>query len=163
MGVLKRFQKVNHNTSLSLGKLRIGGATLGLILLLGIGEKFVSQRFDLSPEVASMVSSAVGAVISLLFVTVVVFKLVRLTPRNRWAIVSFFGFTALIGQVFFILVHLGEEGKGLSEYFPYDVICSVVAFVGGYIAWRVHTTRSRRIKLEREARINRRKRSANVL
>ena len=163
MGIIKRFRKVNHNTSLSLGKLRIGGATLGLILLLGIGEKFVMQRFNLSPEVASVMSSAVGAVISVLFVTVGVFKLARLTPRNRWAIVSFFGFSALIGQVFVILVHLGEEKSGLSDYFPYDVILSVVAFVGGYIAWRVYTTRLRRIKLEREERINRRKRRVDVL
>ena len=157
MGIIKRFRKINHNTSLSLGKLRIGGATLGLILLLGIGEKFVIQRLNLSPEVASVVSSAVGAVISVLFVTVVVFKLVRLTPRNRWAIVSFFGFSALIGQMFFILVHLGEEKSGLSEYFPYDVLVAAVAAVGGYIAWRVHTTRLRRIKLERKARIKRRR------
>ena len=157
MGIIKRFRKVNHNTSLSLGKLRIGGVTIGLILLLGIGEKLVPQWFNLSPDVASVVSSAIGALISVLFVAVVALKLVRLTPRNRWSIVSFFGFTALIGQVLFILVHLGEEKSGLSEYFPYDVIVAAVAAVGGYIAWRVHTTRLRRIKLEREERINRRR------
>ena len=157
MGIIKRFRKVNHNTSLSLGKLRIGGVTIGLILLLGIGEKLVPQWFNLSPDVASVVSSAIGALISVLFVAVVALKLVRLTPRNRWSIVSFFGFTALIGQVFFILVHLGEEKSGLSEYFPYDVIVAAVVAVGGYIAWRVHTTRLRRIKLEREERINRRR------
>ena len=56
-----------------------------------------------------------------------------------------------------ILLNLDEEGKGLSGYFPYDMIIAIVAAVGGYIAWRIYTIRLRRIKFEREARISRRR------
>ena len=50
MGIIKRFQKFNHNTSLSLGKVRMGGVTLGFIFMLGIGEKVIQRQLDLSPE-----------------------------------------------------------------------------------------------------------------
>ena len=36
MGVIKRFRKLNHNTSLSLGKLRIGGFAIAFILIVGL-------------------------------------------------------------------------------------------------------------------------------
>ena len=157
MGIVKRFRKLNHNTSLSLGKVRMGGVTLGFIFLLGIGEKLVQRWLDLSPETSYIIGQAVGFVICVLFASMIGLRLARLTPRNRWAMISIFGFGMLVGQIVSVLTHIGEEKSGLSEYFPYDVILSVVAGVGGYIAWRVHTTRLRRIKLEREARIKRRR------
>ena len=157
MGIVKRFRKLNHNTSLSVGKVRIGGITLGLMFLLAIGEKFIPRWLNLSPESSYMVGQAAGFVICVVFVSVIALRLSRLTPRNRWAMISIFGFGALVGQVMSVLLNLDEEGRGLSEYHPYDVILGVVAFVGGYIAWRVHTTRLSRIKLEREARIKRRR------
>ena len=157
MGIVKRFRKLNHNTSLSLGKVRMGGVTLGFIFLLGIGEKLVQRWLDLSPETSYIIGQAVGFVICVLFASMIGLRLARLTPRNRWAMISIFGLGMLVGQIVSVLTHIGEEKSGLSEYFPYDVILSVVAGVGGYIAWRVHTTRLRRIKLEREARIKRRR------
>ena len=157
MGIVKRFRKLNHNTSLSLGKVRMGGVTLGFIFLLGIGEKLVQRWLGLSPETSYIIGQAVGFVICVLFASMIGLRLARLTPRNRWAMISIFGLGMLVGQIVSVLTHIGEEKSGLSEYFPYDVILSVVAGVGGYIAWRVHTTRLRRIKLEREARIKRRR------
>ena len=157
MGIVKRVRKLNHNTSLSLGKVRMGGVTLGFIFLLGIGEKLVQRWLDLSPETSYIIGQAVGFVICVLFASMIGLRLARLTPRNRWAMISIFGFGMLVGQIASVIAHIGEEKSGLSEYFPYDVILSVVAGVGGYIAWRVHTTRLRRIKLEREARIKRRR------
>ena len=38
MGIIKRLQKLNSDTSLSLGKVRMGGFAIALILLLGIGD-----------------------------------------------------------------------------------------------------------------------------
>lgn len=155
MGIVKRFRKINHNTSLSLGKVRMGGITLGLIFLLGIGEKFVPRWLNLSPETSYIIGQAVGFVICVLFVAMIGYRLARLTSRNRWAMISIFGFGALAGQIATVLVNIGEEKSGLSEYFPYDFIISTVVAIGGYIAWRVHTTRLRRIKFERECRIKR--------
>lgn len=150
MGIVKRFRKLNHNTSLSLGKVRIGGITLGLMFLLAIGEKFIPRWLNLSPESSYMVGQAAGFVICVVFVSVIALRLSRLTPRNRWAMISIFGFGMLVGQIASVIAHIGEEKSGLSDYFPYDVILSAVAAVGGYIAWRVHTVRLRRIKLDRE-------------
>lgn len=157
MGIVKRFRKLNHNTSLSVGKLRVGGLTIAFILIVGLGWKLISKKLNLSPEEAHLVNEIVGHAIAVLFVVVVGYRLLRLSARNRWAMISSFGFGALVGQIMSVLLNLNEEGRGLSDYFPYDVILSVVAFVGGYIAWRIHTTRLRRIKLEREARIKRRR------
>ena len=157
MGIVKRFRKLNHNTSLSLGKVRMGGITIAFIFLLGIGEKFVPRWLNLSPETSYIIGQVTGFVICVLFASMIGLRLARLTPRNRWAMISIFGFGMLVGQIVSVLTHIGEEKSGLSEYFPYDVILSVVAGVGGYIAWRVHTTRLRRIKFEREARIKRRR------
>ena len=159
MGIIKRFRKLNHNTSLSLGKVRIGGIAIGFILIVGLGWKILSRKLELSPEVFSIANEAVGTAIAVIFVSIVAVKLARLTPRNRWAMICIFGFGSLVGLIMGILLNLGEEGKGLSEYFPYDMIIGIVATVGGYIAWRVHTTRLRRIKQEREDRIRRHKRS----
>lgn len=150
MGIVKRFRKLNHNTSLSLGKVRMGGVTLGFIFLLGIGEKLVQRWLDLSPETSYIIGQAVGFVICVLFASMIGLRLARLTPRNRWAMISIFGFGMLVGQIASVIAHIGEEKSGLSDYFPYDVILSAVAAVGGYIAWRVHTVRLRRIKLDRE-------------
>ena len=157
MGIIKRFQKINHNTSLSLGKVRMGGITLGFTFLLGIGEKVIQRQLDLSPETSYIIGQATGFVICVLFASMIGLRLARLTARNRWAMISIFGFGMLVGQIISVLTHIGEEKNGLSEYFPYDIILSVVAGVGGYIAWRIHTTRLRRIKFEREARIKRRR------
>ena len=159
MGIIKRLQKLNHNTSLSLGKVRIGGIAIGFILIVGLGWKLLSRKLNLSPEMFSIANEVVGTAIAVIFVSIVAIKLARLTPRNRWAMICAFGFGSLVGLIMGILLNLGEEGKGLSEYFPYDMIIAIVATVGGYIAWRVHTTRLRRIKLEREDRIRRHKRS----
>ena len=159
MGIVKRFRKLNHNTSLSLGKVRMGGITLGFIFLLGIGEKVIQRWLDLSPETSYIIGQVVGFVICVLFASMIGLRLARLTARNRWAMISIFGFGALVGQIAAVLMNIGEEKSGLSEYFPYDVILSVVAGVGGYIAWRVHTTRLRRIKFEREMRIKKRRRT----
>ena len=150
MGIVKRVRKLNHNTSLSLGKVRMGGVTLGFIFLLGIGEKLVQRWLDLSPETSYIIGQAVGFVICVLFASMIGLRLARLTPRNRWAMISIFGFGMLVGQIASVIAHIGEEKSGLSDYFPYDVILSAVAAVGGYIAWRVHTVRLRRIKLDRE-------------
>ena len=157
MGIVKRFRKLNHNTSLSVGKLRVGGLTIAFILIVGLGWKLISKKLNLSPEEAHLVNEIVGHAIAVLFVVVVGYRLLRLSARNRWAMITIFGFGMLVGQIVSVLTHIGEEKSGLSEYFPYDVILSVVAGVGGYIAWRLHTTRLRRIKLEREARIKRRR------
>ena len=157
MGIVNRFRKLNHDTSLSLGKVRIGGITLGLIFLLGIGGKLVARWSVLSPETALMVSQAMDFAVSLLFVSVIVVRLARLTSRNRWAMICIFGSGALIGQIVSVLMNMDEVQNGLSDYFPYDVICYALAAVGGYIAWRIQTVRLQRIKLEREARIKRRK------
>ena len=158
MGIVERFRKLNHNTSLSLGKVRMGGITLGFIFLLGIVEKFVPRWLNLSLETSYIIGQVTGFVICVLFASMIGLRLARLTARNRWAMISIFGFGMLVAQVASVIAHIGEEKSGLSEYFPYDVICSVVAAIGGYIAWRVHTTRLRRIKLEREDRIKRHKR-----
>ena len=156
MGIIKRLQKLNSKTSLSLGKVRMGGFTIALILLLGIGEKLISRWLNLTPEVENIVSESMSFAVAALFISVVVFRLARLTSRNRWAMICIFGSGALAGQIVSVLCHLGEEKSGLSEYFPYDVILYVVAIVGGYIGWRIATARVRRIKLEREERIKRR-------
>lgn len=160
MGIVKRFRKLNHNTSLSLGKVRIGGITLGLIFLLGICDKFVARWFNLSPESSYIVSQTIGFVICVVFASVIALRLARLTPRSRWAMISIFGFGMLVGQIVALLTHIGEEKNGLSEYFPYDVILYILAAVGGYIAWRVHTVRLRRILLERQAKAMRKRRNA---
>lgn len=160
MGVIKRFRKLNHNTSLSLGKLRIGGFAIAFILIVGLVWKILSKRLNLSPETFNLVNEVVGWAIAVLFVAVVAVKLARLTSRNRWAMISIFGFSALAGQIAAILLNLNEEGKGLSEYFPYDIILYIVAAVGGYIAWRVATVRLQHIKLARESRIKRHRRNS---
>ena len=157
MGIIKRIQKLNSDTSLSLGKVRMGGLAIALILLLGIGEKLIPRWLDLSPEVANIVSKAIGLAIAALFVAIVAIRLMRLSARSRWAMICIFGSGALAGQIVSVLCHIGEEKSGLSEYFPYDVILYIVAIVGGYIGWRVATARIRQIKLEREERIQRRK------
>ena len=159
MGVIKRFRKLNHNTSLSLGKLRIGGFAIAFILIVGLGWKILSKRLNLSPETFNLVNEVVGCAIAVLFVSIVAVKLARLTSRNRWAMISIFGFGGLAGQIASILLNLNEENKGLSEYFPYDVILCIVAAVGGYIAWRVATARLQRIKLDRTERILRHRRN----
>ena len=156
MGIIKRIQKLNSDTSLSLGKVRMGGLAIALILLLGIGEKLIPRWLDLSPEVANIVSKAMGFVVAAFFIAIVAIRLMRLSARSRWAMICIFGSGALAGQIVSVLCHIGEEKSGLSEYFPYDVILYIVAIVGGYIGWRVATARIRRIKLEREERIRRR-------
>ena len=158
MGIVKRLRKLNHNTSLSLGKIRIGGFAIAFMLIVGLGWKIISKRLELSPETFNLVNEVVGCAIAVLFVSIVAVKLARLTPRNRWAMICIFGFGSLVGLIMGILLNLGEEDKLLSDYFPYDTIIAVIAFVGGYIAWRVHTSRLRCIKLEREDRIRRHKR-----
>ena len=154
MGIIKRIQKLNSDTSLSLGKVRMGGLAIALILLLGIGEKLIPRWLDLSPEVANIVSKAISFVVAAFFIAIVAIRLMRLSARSRWAMICSSG--ALAGQIVSVLCHIGEEKSGLSEYFPYDVILYIVAIVGGYIGWRVATARIRRIKLEREERIRRR-------
>ena len=157
MGIVKRIRKINHNTSLSLGKVRMGGFAIAFILIVGLGWKILSTKLNLSPETFDLVNEVVGCAIAALFVSIVAVKLARLTSRNRWAMISIFGFGALAGQIMSILLNIDEEGKGLSGYFPYDMIIAIVAAVGGYIAWRIYTIRLRRIKFEREARISRRR------
>ena len=155
MGIIKRFCKIDQEMSLSLGKLRMGGLAVAFILILGFGVKFIPRWLDLSQETTAMANKVIEFVIAVVFVSIVVFRLARLSARNRWAMVCIFGCGALIGLILAVLFHLGEEKTGLSEYFPYDVIIYAITAVGGYIAWRVQTARLRRIKLEREARIKR--------
>ena len=159
MGIVKRFRKLNHNTSLSLGKVRMGGATIALILIVGLGWKVLSKNIDLSPETYELVNEIVGHAIAVFFVSIVAYRLALLSARNRWAMVCIFGCASLVGSLAGVLLNLNEENKGLSEYFPYDVILYFVAAVGGYIAWRVYTARLRRIKLDREDRIKRKRRT----
>ena len=160
MGIIKRFRKINHNTSLSLGKLRIGGFAIAFILIIGLGWKVISKRLNLPSETFNLVNEVVGCSIAVLFVSIVAVKLARLSARNRWAMICLLGCSSLVGALMGVLLNLNEEHKGLSEYFPYDVILYCVAAVGGYIAWRIHTTRLLRIKLDRENRIKRHRRNA---
>lgn len=159
MGIVKRFRKLNHNTSLSLGKVRMGGAAIALILIVGLGWKALSKNVNLSPETYELVNEIVGHTIAVLFISIVAYRLALLSARNRWAMVCIFGCASLVGVLAGVLLNLNEAHKGLSEYFPYDVILYFVAAVGGYIAWRVHTARLRRIKNEREDRIRRKRRT----
>ena len=157
MGIIKRLRKLNNDTSLSLGKVRMGGFAIALILLLGIGEKLIPRWLNLTPEVENIVSELIGLTIAALFVTIVAIRLARLSARSRWAMICIIGSGALAGVIASVPCHIGEDKSGLSEYFPYDVILYVVAVVGGYIGWRVATARLQRIKFEREERIKRRK------
>lgn len=160
MGLINRLRKLNSRTSLSLGKMQIGGLSLAFILIIGFGWMFIRHKLDLTPKTYELVNEIVGLAIATLFVSIVVVKLSRLSPRNRWAMVCIFGCASLVGVLVGVLLNLNEEHRGLSEYFPYDVILYFVAAVGGYILYRMHTARLRRIQLERQARAMRKRRNA---
>ena len=157
MGIVQRFRKFNHNTSLSLGKVRIGGLSIAFILIVGLGWKLLSRKLDLAPGTYELVNEIVGCAITALFVVIVVVRLWRLSSRSRWAMICIFGCASLVGVLVGVLLNLNEEHRGMSEYFPYDVILYVLAAVGGYVGWRVRTAQLMRVKLEREARIKRKR------
>ena len=67
MGLINRLLKLNNRTSLSLGKMQIGGLSLAFILIVGFGWMFIRHKLGLAPETYEMVNEIVGLAIATAF------------------------------------------------------------------------------------------------